>query len=243
MSIYPSNFFSKNIVLNNKYLRCLNNRKLYLFILGLTLSIGDIKLILATSIFAGAMLISYQLKNICWRSYNQYYIKVLTQENKQLILSVITAGSLAIGSYIILNIWTEIDNKWLALGIIWQSLFSTLGIGFMGYKIWQKKPIKERQYLSKFNELINQLNDDSPLQRLKSINDIMELKQNNQLTSLQINQVKEYFILLLDLENEQIIINKLNQSLSKISTNSMQPLNIPQKVNQNIARKKIVTIK
>lgn len=245
MSIHRPNFYPQNILLNNKYFRCLNNRQVYLFILGLTLSVGDIKLILATSIFAGTMLLSYQTKNIPWRNYNQYLIRLLTSQNKHLILSVTTAGTLAIASYIMLNIWTEIDNKWLALGIIWQTIFSTAGIGFFGYKLWQKKPLKDQQYLSSFSELINQLNADSSLRRLWSLNQIMELWHNNQLTIVQINQVKEYFILLKDLEIEPIIINKIDQSLQEISSREIKPLNLPNKVNLNIniKRKKSMMIK
>lgn len=244
MSIHRPNFYPQNILLNNKYFRCLNNRQVYLFILGLTLSVGDIKLILATSIFAGTMLLSHQTKIIPWRNYNQYLTRLLTSQNKQLILSVTTAGTLAIISYIILNIWTEIDNKWLALGIIWQTIFSTAGIGFFGYKLWQKKPIKDQQYLSSFTELINQLNADSSLQRLSSINQIMELWDNNKLTTVQINQVEEYFILLKDLEIEPIIINKIDKSLQKISSTKIKPLNFPNKVNRqiNIKKKKSMMI-
>lgn len=242
MSIYLLNFSVKNMIIKNKYLRCLNNRQVYLFILGLTLSVGDIKLILATSIFAGTMLFSYQIKNIPWRNYNQYLTRLLTSQNKQLIFSVTIAGTLAFASYIILNIWTEIDNKWLAFGIIWQIIFSTMGMGFFSYKLSQKKPVKKPQYLSQFHQLINELNADSPLQRLWSINQIMELWQNNQLTVSQINQIQEYFILLKELEIEPIIITKLETSLEKISFIQIKPLNILQKVNQNITRKKPIII-
>lgn len=242
MSIYLLNFSVKNMIIKNKYLRCLNNRKFYFFLLGLTLSVGDIKLILATSIFAGTMLFSYQIKTISWKNYNQYITKILTPQNKQLIFSVTIAGTLAFASYIILNIWTEIDNKWLAFGIIWQTIFSTAGIGFLSYKLSQKKTIKKQEYLSQFHQLINELNADSPLQRLWSINQIIELWQNNQLTVSQINQAQEYFMLLKELEIEPIIINKLNDSLQQISSTEIKPLNILYKVNRNITRKKTIII-
>ncbi|MBL1208648.1 hypothetical protein [Geminocystis sp. GBBB08] len=230
------------MMIKNKYLRCLNNRRLYLFLLGLTLSVGDLKLILATSIFAGTLLATYQVKYLSWKSYNQYLIRFFTPQNKPLIFSVTSAGTLAIASYIILNIWTEIDNKWLALGIIWQTVFFTVGVGFMSYKLWKKNTIKNKQYSPSFAELIHQLNADTSLQRLHSINQIMELWSNNQLTFSQINEVTEYFILLKDLEIEPIIINKLDKNLQKISSNSVQPLNLSLKVNQNIIRKNSIII-
>jgi hypothetical protein len=242
MSIHQPNFSPQNIILNNKYFRCLNNRQFYLFILGLTLSVGDIKLILATSIFAETMLLSYQIKTRSWKNYHQYFTKILTPQNKQLILSVTTAGTLAFASYIILNIWTEIDNKWLAFGIIWQTIFSTATIGFFSYKLSQKKPVKKQESLSKFHELVNELNADSPLQRLWSINQIMELWQNNKLTVSQINQVKEYFILLKEFEIEPIIIDKINDNLQEIWSAKIKPLNILSKVDRNIITKKPIII-
>ncbi len=231
MSMNRSNISHQNILLNSKYLRCLNTRKTYLFLLGLTLTVGDIKLILATGIFTGTILFTYRVKNIKWRNYYKYFKDILTPQNKQLILSVSGAGILAISSYLILNIWTEIDNKWLAFGIIWQIIFSSIGLGFLGWKLNQKSSPKIPN-LSKFADLIKELNANSPLQRLWAINEIIKLWENNQLTSEEMRQTQEYFSLLRDLETEIIIINKLNNILEKISAKEMQPLNFPQRIKQ-----------
>ncbi|BAQ60688.1 hypothetical protein GM3708_1094 [Geminocystis sp. NIES-3708] len=242
MSIYRPNFFPQNMIFRRQYWRCVNNRQFYLFFLGLTLSVGDIKLILATSIFVGTMLFSYQIKNIPWKNYHRYLTKLLTYQNKQLILSVTTAGTLAIASYIILNIWTEIDNKWLAWGIIWQTMFSTASIAFMSDKLWKKKSIQNHENISSFDELIKLLNSHEPLQRLWAINQIMELCHHNQLTSSEINQIKEYFILLKDLEIEPVIINRLQKSLEKISLTSIQSLKTNTKIYQHLKEKTPVII-
>lgn len=227
-----SNISHQNILLNSKYLRCLNTRKTYLFLLGLTLTVGDIKLILATGIFTGTILVTYRLKNIKWKHYYQYFQDILTPQNKQLILSVSGAGILAISSYLILNIWTEIDNKWLALGIIWQIIFSSIGLGFLGWKLNQKSSAKIANLSKNFDELIKELNANSPLQRLWAINEIIKLWENHLLTSQEIRQAQEYFSLLKDLETEIIIINKLNNILEKISVKEIQPLNFPPRIKQ-----------
>lgn len=232
MSMNRSNISHQNILLNSKYLRCLNTRKTYLFLLGLTLTVGDIKLILATSVFTGTILVTYKLKNIKWKRYYKYFKDILTPENKQLILSVSGAGILAISSYLILNIWTGIDNKWLAFGIIWQMIFSSIGLGFFGWKFNQKSAPKIHSLSQNFSELIQELNANSPLQRLWAINEIIKLWESNQLTSEEIRQTQEYFSLLIDLETETIIINKLHKILEKISLKEMQPLNFPQRIKQ-----------
>jgi hypothetical protein len=227
-----SNISHQNILLNSKYLRCLNTRKTYLFLLGLTLSVGDIKLILATGIFTGTILFAYRVKNIKWKHYYRYFDEILTPQNKQLILSVSGAGILAISSYLILNIWTEIDNKWLAFGIIWQIIFSSMGVGFLGWKFNQKSSAKIDKLSPKFPDLIKELNANSPLERLWAINEIIKLWENHQLTAQEMRETQEYFSLLRDLETEIIIINKLNNILEKISAKEMQPLNFPQRIKQ-----------
>lgn len=232
MSMNRSNISHQNILLNSKYLRCLNTRKTYFFLLGLTLTVGDIKLILATAVFTGTILVTYRLKNIKWKHYYRYFKDILTPQNKQLILSVSGAGILAISSYLILNIWTEIDNKWLAFGIIWQIIFSSIGLGFLGWKFNQKSSAKIANLSTNFPDLIKELNANSPLQRLWAINEIIKLWENHQLTSEEIRETQEYFSLLRDLETEIIIINKLNNILEKISAKEMQPLSFPQRIKQ-----------
>ncbi|MGI0480607.1 hypothetical protein ACN4EE_07435 [Geminocystis sp. CENA526] len=234
MSRKPSRILSSNIVLNSQYWRCLNNRKTYLFLLGLTLSLGDIKLIVATILFTGTMLVSYQSKSINWKRYYQYLHDILNSGNKQLILSVFSAGMLAISSYLVLNIWIEIDNKWLALGIIWQIIFSSIGLGFLGWKITQKNSKKSKKIALTFSELIHELNAKSPLQRLWAINQIIKLWENYQLTEEEIRQAQEYFSILKHLETENIIINKLDKIILKMNDKSLKPLNFPVRISQKL---------
>lgn len=242
MSIDRANFFPQNIIFHGKYWRWVNNRQFYLFILGLTLSVGDVKLIFATSIFVSAILFTSQIKNLSWINYHKYFTKLFTTQNQQLIFSVTTAGFLAMVSYLILNIWIEIDNKWLALGIIWQTIFATVGMGFMSYKLWKKKPLQNAQAIFSLDDLIKKLNNPKPLERLWAINKIMELWHNNQLTSVEINQIKEYFMLLKDIEIEPIIINKLQKNLEKISFSSITPLSFNVKINRKLMEKNTVII-
>lgn len=223
-------------MLNRKYLGYFKNRNTYLFLLGLSLSVGDAKLIIATSIFAGIILSSYQIKSIKIKHYFNYFSNIINPQNQKLILSVVSAGTLAIISYLILNIWTEIDNKWLALGMIWQILFSTIGIGLLGWQL-KTKSSKSNKLAQTFNQLIKELNNPFPVQRLWAINQIINLWNNNQLTKEQIKETKEYFNLLLSLETETIIINKLNQFLDTLNIKQNKPLNLPSKTNHKVKQK------
>lgn len=230
MSMNRSNISHQNILLHSNYLRCLNTRKTYLFLLGLTLTVGDIKLILATSVFTATILFTSQLKHLKWNYYYRDIQKLLTPQNKQLILSVSSAGILGISTYLIFNIWTEIDNKWLAFGIIWQFIFSSIPLGFFWWKLSQKSTSKIQNLSKNFSELIQELNNDAPLKRLWAINEIIKLWETDQLTLEEITQTQEYFSLLIDLETETIIINKLHKILEKFSAKSMQPLHFPQEI-------------
>jgi len=229
---------TKNIVLNNTYWRVLNHKKTYLFILGLTLSVGDLKLILATSIFTGTMFVAYKFKSISWRAYFKFLSEIFTPENRKLIFSISTAGILALSSYLILNIWTEIDNKWLALGIIWQIIFSTIGLSFLSWKIWQKPSTKSTQRILFYNlsELITQLNAECPLKRLATINDIFRLWKSHQLNDNEIEEIIEYFSLLKQIENEPIIINKLNNIVEKMNLREFTPIRFTP-INKTIKQK------
>ena len=226
MLIDFDHFLARNL-LSNKYFKPIFKKNLYLFLLGLSFSVGDFKLILATVIFILSMVASYQLKTRSLNYYLSYFRQFLNPENKQLVVSITTAGLLSIFVYFSLNIYSELDNRWLALFIILQTLFSTLGIVFFAKQLVSSKLKENKQPLSQFDQLVKQLNHDSPLQRLWVINQIMALWHNNQLTTIQIAQLEDYLTLLKHNEFEPLILDKINHSLHKLSLTNSQPLNIP----------------
>ena len=222
-------FLARNLV-SNKFLKPIFKKNLYLFLLGLSFSVGDLKLILATLIFILSMVFSYQLKTKSLDSYIRYFSRVLTSENKQLLSSITIAGVFSIFVYFSLSIYSELDNTWLALFVIVQTIFSSLGIAFFSKQLFASKYQRKKQSLLEFDELVKQLHDDSPLHRLWVINQIMNLLHDNQLSPVQINQLEEYFILLKNVECESVILDKIDHSLQKLSLTHSQPLNIPRKI-------------
>ena len=228
MLIDFNDFLARNL-LSNRYFKPIFQKNLYLFFLGLSFSVGDFKLILATVVFILAMVASYRLKI---RSLN-YYInslqKIFSLDDKKLISSISIAGIISIFVYFSVSIYGELNNSGLAFFVITQTLFSTFGIIFLGKKLFYTENNSKKYLRENFDELIRQLENKSPLHRLWVMNQIIYLWENNQLTALQVHQLEEYLILLKSIEFEPLILDKIDHSLKKISGINSQPLNIPSK--------------
>lgn len=212
MSINVNNFFFKK-TLFNQYLK---DKKFYFFLLGLTISIGDLELVISTVAFLCLMVISYQIKSQYWLNYIHRFTKHLTPENKKLFYSIVIASFFSLGSYFSLNIWTEIDNKWLAFGIIIQTIFSGAGLIFLANTLIKNKS-RNFNVNNLFEKIIEQLNDSSPLKRLWAVNQVILQWHHQTFTQEEYEQIREYLTILKDLETEPIIISKIDHCLELIT--------------------------
>ena len=228
MLIDFNDFLARNLR-SHRYLKPVFQKNLYLFFLGLSFSVGDFKLILATLVFIVAMVASYRLKTNSLNFYINYLKKLFSLGDQKLISSIGIAGITSIFIYFSVTIYGELDNSLLAFFIITQTLFSTLGIVFFSKKLFSTPNNSKKRVQENFDELILQLHHKSPLHRLWVINRIIYLWENQQLTASQVNQLEEYLTLLKNIEFEPLILDKIDHSLKKISGVNSQPLNIPSK--------------
>jgi hypothetical protein len=221
-------FFARNS-LSPKYLQLVfsKQKNLYLFCLGLSLSVGDVKLILATGVFILAMVSSYHLKMRSLHYYLQYCQKFFKRDEQKLISSIGIAGLVSIVTYFSISVYSELNNSSLAFLLITQTLFSILGIIFFSKKLFSASEHSQPKTVANFEDLIPQLNDQSPVHRLWVINKIIDLWETQQLTLSQVKQLEEYLTLLKNFEFEPVILAKIDHSLKKISDVHSQPLNIP----------------
>lgn len=228
MLIDFKDFLARNS-LSPKYLQLIfsKQKNLYLFCLGLSLSVGDFKLILATIVFVFVMVSSYHLKMRSLHYYLKYLQKFLQRDEQKLISSIGIAGLISIFTYFAVSIYGELNNSSLSFLIITQTLFSILGIIFFSKKLFSASEKSQHKTIANFEDLIPQLNDQSPVHRLWVINKMIDLWENQQLTSSQVNQLEEYLTLLKNIEFEPVILDKIDHSLKKISDVHSQPLNIP----------------
>jgi len=212
--------------ISSNYLRYFQDKKLYFFLLGLTASVGDIDIILFTLVFILTMALSYKIK---YQSFYQNYsgfINNLNHEYRKLFYSILTAGGFSLSSYLILNIWTELDNKWLALGIISQILLSGIGLIFLTGILLKNKDSNQIKN-NILDEIINQLDSPSPLKRLWAINQIISQWHHQRFTIEEYEQIQDYLTILRDLETETIIINKIDEYLNLMSPILSNPLQMP----------------
>ncbi len=235
MLIDFNDFLARNLF-PNKYLKPIFRKNLYLFLFGLSFTVGDFKLIFATAIFILSMVGSYQY-NIRSLNYFVHKIqKILSFNDTKLVSSIGVAGLISIFIYFSLNLYGQLDNLWLVLFIITQTLFSGLGIVFFSKKLFSVQSNNQKKLQLNFNQLVQQLEHESALHRLWVINQIIDLWEKNHLTSIQVNQLEEYLILLQNVELEPIILDKINCSLQKISITNSQLLNLPRQ-NKTSTRK------
>lgn len=226
MSINFVKLVNKNLI-SNDYLRYLKDKRIYFFLLGLTASVGDKDIVIFTIVFILTITLSYRFKYQYFYNYLQKLISYLTPEYRKLFYSIIIAGGFSLSSYLILNIWRELENKWLALGIISQILLSGAGFIFLtGVYLKNKNSNQDKNILE---EIVNKLDSPSPLQRLWAINQIISQWHNQRFTMQEYEEIQDYLVILRDLETETIIINKIDEYFNLISPVLSNPLPIPMK--------------
>lgn len=236
MSINFAKLVNSNLI-NHQHLRSLKDKRIYFFLLGLTISVGDIDIVLLTAIFILTMALSYQINYEKLSTYLQRFIKYLNPEYRQLLSSIIIAGGFSLSSYLLLNIWTELDNKWLALGMIAQIILSGAGLIFLtGIFLKNKHKNSAKNNHNYLEAIVNQLDSPSPLKRLWAINQIILQCSNQRLTMEEYEQIRDYLTIVRALETEPIIIDKIAQCLSLISPILSTPLQMP--INSFVAQKK-----
>ena len=148
--------------------------------------------------------------------------------NQKLIRTITIAGILGIFVYFSGAIYQDLDHKSLATFFILQTLFTTLGIGFFCKKLWFSSSKQRQRKISPptFEQLITQLDDQSPVVRLQAINKMMNLWQTQRLNHNQVEQLEEYFKLLKNIELEPVILAKIDHSLGELSPQNSQQSHI-----------------
>ena len=209
----------------------LHKQNIYLFLLGLSLTVGDSKLILATSIFIASIFVSYKIDRRSIQNYYRYFFSLFTSPllaNQKLVRTITIAGILGIFVYFTGAIYQDLEHKSLATFFILQTLFTTLGIGFFCKKLWSSSSKQKKGKISPvtFEQLISQFDDKSPVIRLQAINTVMNLWQKQQLNHDQVQQLQEYFKLLQNIELEPVILAKIDRSLGEISPQNSQQSHI-----------------
>jgi hypothetical protein len=156
-----------------------------------------------------------------WQIIKHYWEYIQESSNRQFSLAVCggTMGSLIV--YYFSSLLVKSENPWLASSIILQTLLSLFTLTFL---VGQFLTRKKNQQLSQWEESLNNLTSLNPLKRLIAVRQLHDLAEKKQLNPSQLQQLREYFQLMMLVETEPLIKQVISTSLE---TNFPVSLNIP----------------
>jgi hypothetical protein len=177
------------------------------------------RLVLSTGAGVGMIFLAHNLRETGWRSALVEWRNRLEALNQRLVLSVCSGVGATFGTYVILSIWLETQNHWLATGMILQGTATMGTLGLLLWQNWDKRQAASLENIQDWNHCLLELTHDDPLKRLMAIHQI-----NQQLPDRldQQGHAAEYFRIMLSRETDEIIRSALLDGLQIIS--QQQPL-------------------
>ena len=127
------------------------------------------KLLLSTTVGVVVMVLVYRMQQWDWQVRWLEFWRYLTGSNRQLTLAVGCGAFATIAAYSSVSIWTDLENHWIASGMILQSLGL---IGVIGLLIWLIISHKAGEQQAYLQVMLANLTDAEPLKRLIAVREI-----------------------------------------------------------------------
>lgn len=194
--------------INHSYYRSKFLRQLGLFLTTLVFVVTNSKLLFATICGIGIMFIVYKWNDFNWQKYWLEYLKLIKGSQKKFILAVSSGGVIAVTTYMIAEIWTEAENRWLASSSIIQGIITLTTLGLLGWHIFHQQLDHNK---SEYDKFLQDLSSTSSLKRLISVRYFVSLINNNNLPYAEVEQIEEYFLLMLKIEAEPVVRKALKE--------------------------------
>ena len=172
------------------------------------------ELLLATVTGMGVLLLLFRFPFDRWGMYWRQWETTVNASHKRLLLALGGSSLAGIGVYWGLNLWTEIENHWLAGGAIGQMLLITLLLCLQVSKLVTHSG--ETSQRDRFSQRVEELTAEHPLKRLKAIQDLTQLAIRGSLQPEQLKQISEYFSLLFKVETEPMLRQRLLESMQTL---------------------------
>jgi|GEM_PF-1027856 len=176
------------------------------------------QIVLATSTGIGIMALVYllQTKEISWRFWQAF----LSGSNLKLLIAVLSGGFAALSTYLAASVWTDSENRWLALGSILQGLGTLITLSLLSWYILGQN---NRSCETKLENYLADLTHQDPLKRLIALHYLANNKKVNY-------PLTEHYRLMLTIEEHPLV----RDALLEILAQAEQPLQIPLKIRQKI---------
>ena len=202
-----------------------------LYLLGLVFVwIWNWQLLLATVGGIGFTLLVYWLQNKNWLDLWSRWQRFLSNSNRQLIVAVSSGSVISLGIYLATCVWTELENQWLATGIILQTFTSLITLALLVWYLGSNNRLCQAE--TEFNRLLEDLTHQDSLRKIIAIRQLTRLLKNGNLPQDYHKQLVEYYCLMLSQFQEIVVKEALFDSLESIGgekfiNNKHQPLQIP----------------
>ncbi|MFN9173250.1 MAG: hypothetical protein ACK58N_01685 [Synechocystis sp.] len=191
------------------------------------------RLLLATGLGIGSVKIIFWLltHRESWQGLN--WRQSLQIPQTQLLLAGGSGGMVALGSYLATMVWSEVNNPWIASGIILQGLGSLTTVGLL---VWHtSKPDSPRAYLgtvSEFDQCLHTLANGDRLQKLVVLRQLSQLSQSQRLNRQEQADLWDYLQIFIDIEDDPLL---KRAAIAILHPQSVKPLAIPQTQRQHQA--------
>jgi hypothetical protein len=179
------------------------------------------KLLFASSIGIGAMVSAYSMQKWNWQKYWSELSQFFHQENRRLVVAVLSGGIATLSSYIAASVWVGSQNPWIATGAILQGVGTLLILILL---VWLITNINDNQQENHLDQLIVNLTESDPLKRKVAIRQLTKLVKSSDIDTSERQNVAECLQLLLTQEEESLIRDAAFDCLQALQSQQMHDL-------------------
>jgi hypothetical protein len=185
------------------------------------------QLVLATATGVGLMMGVYHLQGKNWRSLWQQWRFFISGDSGKLTLAVACGGFGTLASYLAVSMWTNIENRWLALGSILQGFGTIVTLILLGWHFLEHHNQTESK---NFDRWLEKLTSTDPLMRLIAVRSLSDME----LSPTRREHRQEYFRYLLTRETNSGVRSALLDNFPSQESTKPQPLQMPLQVKKSV---------
>jgi len=178
------------------------------------------KLLLATSVGVGVMVLVYSMQYWNWQKHLSQLHQFFSGSNRQLTLAVTSGAIATVSTYMSAAIWMDSSSPWIATGAILQGLGTLATLVLLA---WQIVSFYGNREVNKFEELLANLTEKDPMKRLIAVRHLTKLVSRNRLDTSHQRHVAECLHLLLHQEEEAVVRNAVFDSLQVLEFSEQIP--------------------
>jgi hypothetical protein len=127
------------------------------------------KLLLSSAAGLAMMVLVYRMQQWDWQVRWSEFWRSSIGSNRQLTLAVGSGALATVSVYMSVSIWVDLENHWIASGIILQNLGLAVVIGLLVWLVISHRATQQQAYLE---GMLTNLTDPEPLKRLIAVREI-----------------------------------------------------------------------